>query len=91
MYASILRMKRTTVFLDEAIERDLKMIAARRQQPMAGVVREALACYVVAEKRAAPTLPGFVAVGRSGHHDTAERHEELLFADLAPPAKTRRR
>jgi hypothetical protein len=25
-----------------------------------------------------------VAIGRSGVGDTAERHEDLLFADLAP-------
>ncbi len=58
---------------------------------MASVVREALTRYVVAEK-ADGTRPRFVAAGRSGSSDIAERHEELLFAHaLAPPARKARR
>ena len=37
--------------------------------------------------------PGFVAAGRSGQRDTAQRHEELLFLETAAvsPRKPRRR
>jgi len=84
-------MKRTTIFIDEAIEADLHALARRQQRPVAALVREAVEQYVVAERQAGPPRPGFVAIGRSGVGDTAERHEDLLFADLAPHAGAGRR
>jgi len=80
-------MKRTTLFVDEALEHDLKAIARRRGEPMASVVREALAEYVTGEKQAGGTSLSFVAAGASGHRDTAERHEELLWQAEATPPK----
>ncbi len=77
-------MRRTSIFLAESIEQDLKGIARRRGVPVASVVREALLAYVTSEKEGATALPRFAAVGRSGHRDTAARHEEILFAELAP-------
>jgi len=77
-------MKRTTVFIDESIDADLHALALRRQRPVAALVREAVEQYVVAGRQAGTARPGFVAIGRSGFEDTAERHEEMLFADLAP-------
>jgi predicted transcriptional regulator len=76
-------MKRTTIFVDEALEHDLKAIAGRRQQPVATVVREALAEFVGNDKRANPTSLSFVAAGASGRVDTADRHEEILWQDAA--------
>jgi len=78
-------MKRTTIFLDEALEYDLKALARRRGQPVAAVVREAVAEYVVAAKQAGATSLSFVAAGASGHDDTAERHEDLLWQEAATP------
>jgi predicted transcriptional regulator len=77
-------MKRTTVFLEAALESDLKALARRQGQPMAAVVREALEAYVAVRKRRTGARLRFVAFGRSGFHDSAERHEELLFARLDP-------
>jgi len=77
-------MKRTTVFIDESVDGDLRALARRQQRPVAALVREAVEQYVVAGRQAGPARPGFVAIGRSGYGDTAERHEEMLFADLAP-------
>ncbi len=77
-------MKRTTIFVDEAVEHDLKAIAGRRRRPVAALVREALAEYVTHEKRANRTSLSFVAAGASGHTDTADRHEEILWQDAAP-------
>lgn len=77
-------MKRTTIFIDEAVEADLHALARRQQRPVAALVREAVEQYVVAERQAGPARPGFVAIGGSGFADTAERHEDILFADLAP-------
>ncbi len=80
MYAIIGHMKRTTIFIDEATERDLRAIAERDRRPVSGLVREALGSYVARRKKEGTRL-GFVAIGRSGHGDTAEVHEELLWRD----------
>ena len=77
-------MKRTTIFVDEQIERELHAIAVRKARPVAAVVREALGRYLAEEKRKEGFAIGFVAVGRSGHGDTAEIHEELLWSNLDP-------
>lgn len=87
-------MKRTTIFLDEGLERDMKAMAESRGEPMALLVREALGRYVTTEtKRRRPALR-FLAAGHSGTSDTAARHEELVFRDLKPhgtsPRRTRR-
>ena len=74
-------MKRTTIFIDEALERDLRAIAEREKRPVSWVVREALGSYVTRRKKAGPGI-SFIALGRSGHRDTAEKHEELLWQDL---------
>jgi hypothetical protein len=57
---------------------------------MAAIVREAVAQYVAAEKERRPARLGFIASGRSGRSDIAERHEELLFQP-DPPAPPRPR
>jgi hypothetical protein len=81
-------MKRTTVFLDERLEHDLRLLAREDRRPSAALVREALESYVSRRRRSRRTRLGFLAVGRSRRSDTAERHEELLFAALAPHGRT---
>jgi hypothetical protein len=76
-------MKRTTVFIPETLERDLQLCAREQGRPTASLVREALASYVAAHRPAAD-LPAFVAAFSSGHTDTAERHEDLVFRALTP-------
>lgn len=80
------------MFLDESLEKDLRMLAQQRGTPVASLVREALALYV-ASAQEAPKL-SFVGAGASGRSDVAERHEELLWrephADAArKPARRR--
>lgn len=75
-------MKRTTIFLDESTERDLKTLAYRRSEPVAHLVREALARYVASEIEAAPRLPSFVGAFESGYSDTSERVDELVLAAI---------
>lgn len=83
-------MKRTTMFLDEKVEKDLQVLARERGTPVAALVREALGEYL-ARARGAPTL-SFVAVGGSGQSDTAERHEDLLWREPHPaPRRARTR
>jgi predicted transcriptional regulator len=83
IYASICHMKRTTVFIPEALERELQLCARQEGRPTASLVREALAEYV-ARHRPTPDLPAFVAAFASGRTDTADRHEDLVFRTLTP-------
>ena len=75
-------MKRTTIFVPEALERDLQICARREGKPAAAVVREALASYL-AEKASAVQLPSFAGAFDSGFSDVAERHEKLLFKRMS--------
>jgi predicted transcriptional regulator len=75
-------MKRTTIFIDESLERDLQALAERQGRSRAAVVRLALDRYVKHEKQKAELELGFVGIGRSGRSDIAERHEEYLWQDL---------
>jgi hypothetical protein len=77
-------MKRTTLFLDEQLEHDLRALSKRKGLPLASVVREAMAQYIANEKQRGRAAVRFLASGRSGHVHTAERHEELLWGDLDP-------
>lgn len=77
-------MKRTTLFLDEQLEHDLRALSKRKGLPLASVVREAMAQYLLNEQQREQASVRFIAAGRSGHSDTAERHEELLWGDLDP-------
>ena len=76
-------MKRTTLFVEEAQERDLDALAEREQRSKADLVREAIGEYLV-RKGKDHGLPGFVGSGRSGERETAKRHEEVVFTDLEP-------
>jgi hypothetical protein len=88
-------MKRTTIFLDEAVEHDLRVLARRKGVPVAALLRESLNRYLAEENRGQAFALRFLGAGHSGWKDVAERHEELLWRDLkpqdrAPAAKKRR-
>jgi hypothetical protein len=72
--------KRTTIVIDEKLERIAKRYAVRNGVSFAAVVREALAAYVV-EPRRQNTLPSVAGAFESGHTDTSERVHELLRTD----------
>ena|SRR5437016_2318633 len=76
-------MKRTTIFVPEALERDLQLYASREGRPTAAIVREALAEYI-ARRRPSAGLPSFAGAFASGRSDTAERNEQILFRRLSP-------
>jgi hypothetical protein len=76
-------MKRTTIFVPETLERDLQLYAKREGKAVAAVVREAVAEYI-AGGRSHAKLPSFTGAYSGRYTDTAERHEELVFKDLAP-------
>lgn len=85
-------MKRTTIFLPEALERDLQAEARCAGKPMASIVREALTEYLVA-RRAGGTTLSFVGCGAGARSDVADRHEQLLWKnphERSRPATRRR-
>ena len=75
MYAT---MKRTTIFLDEPLRRQLQRLAKRRGVSFATIVREAMATYV-AEPVTAGALPSVAGRFASGIADTSARVDELLW------------
>jgi hypothetical protein len=84
-------MKRTTLFLDESTDRELHVLAQRKKLPVAALVRDALGRYLDQANRGKGLRLRFLAVGRSGHRDTAERAEELLWSELRPHSADSRR
>lgn len=91
-------MKRTTVLLETEVERELRGTADARGVSVSLVVREALAEYARREARKRIRSLRFLAIGRSGREDVADRHEEILVRELRPhgegggrPSRRRRR
>jgi metal-responsive CopG/Arc/MetJ family transcriptional regulator len=74
MYA----MKRTSLFLDAKLLRDLKRAADRRRVSVASIVREAVARYL-AEPSTREGLPSIAGKFASGKRNTAARVDELLW------------
>lgn len=74
-------MKRTTIFLDEDLERRLRDAARRDGRPAAGLVREALDTYLAAREARGTPLPPIAGRFTSGQADTADRVDELLWTD----------
>ncbi len=70
-------MKRTTVFLDEALERRLKQRARVEGKSFAQCVREAVAAYVAVPTGRRP-LPSITGMFSSGETDTSERVDEII-------------
>ena len=73
-------MKRTTMFIDEALLKRLQRIAQRKGVSYATLVREALAQYL-ADPRVDGTLPSVAGRFASGETDTSERVDDLLWRD----------
>ncbi len=70
-------MKRTTIFLDESLERRLKQKARAEGKSFAQCVREAVSAYVAEPKGPRP-LPSFVGMFDSGYTDSSVRVDEII-------------
>lgn len=73
-------MKRTSLFLDKKILRDLKSAADRRKVSVASLVREAIARYLT-EQTVATRLPSVTGRFSSGKKNTSARIDDLLWRD----------
>ena len=80
-------MKRTTIFADESLLNALQEIAQKERVSLSATIRTALEEFA-GRRLAQKTLPSFLAIGRSGRKDVAERAEELLWA--AVPSRRKR-
>lgn len=72
--------KRTSIFVDDALLQRAQRLARKQGVSFAVVVREALAAYV-ASPRGTPGLPSVAGRFTSGHSDTAENADDLLWQD----------
>lgn len=68
---------KTTVYLDAAEYRRLKVLAAREGRSAAELIRAAVAEY--ARARTEPRRPRSLGIAGSGDGTLAERSEELLY------------
>jgi hypothetical protein len=69
-------MKKTTVYLDPADLRRLKILAREQDRSTAELIREAVAEY--ARRHAPARRPRSLGAGHSGRGDLSERAEDLL-------------
>ena len=76
IYGNHMPATKTTVYLDQADYERLKLIARRRRQPPAALLREAVREY--ADRHERGRGPRSIGAGRSGIRDLGERAEELL-------------
>jgi predicted transcriptional regulator len=74
-------MKRTTIFIDETLERRLKQKARREGKSVAQCVREAVAAYVAVPLAGGRGLPSIVAMFKGGPPDDASRRVDEIIAE----------
>lgn len=75
MYGSLPYVKKTTLYLPDALKARLERAARERNVPEAELVREALDAYTRTHARPRPRLP---LLERLGEPDLAERVDEAL-------------
>lgn len=69
------------MFLDESLIRRAMQKARSEKRSFAALVREAVAEYVAGRPKGHRPLPSFTGKYDSGHTDTSERVDELLWTD----------
>jgi metal-responsive CopG/Arc/MetJ family transcriptional regulator len=71
-------MRRTTIFADDDLIKEMKSLAEQEKRSVADLVRDAIAQYISNKRRRKQKL-SFIGIGRSGRSDISEKHEELLW------------
>ncbi len=74
-------MKRTTIFAEEELFKEIKDISNEENRSVAEIIREAMENYIK-QKRLTKKRLSFIGIGNSGRKDIAENHEELLWKKL---------
>ncbi len=82
-------MKRTTIVIDETLLYELKQIANNQNKSTSGIIREALALYVMEQHRQTPPanpLLGLVGLGASDEPtDVQEGQDEAMLKEGLDP------
>lgn len=73
-------MKRTTIFADDCLMKEIKEISKQENRSVAGIIREAMERYVRQKRRSKKGL-SFIGISKSGMKDIAEKHENLLWKE----------
>ncbi|MDZ7703747.1 MAG: CopG family transcriptional regulator [Trueperaceae bacterium] len=71
-------MKRTTVYLSEAIDLELARLARQEGRSKIELIREVLKTFVAQKKTEQQDVPSWLGAGRSNVSDLAERADEFL-------------
>lgn len=71
-------MKRTTIFAEENLLKEIRELSKEEDRSVAEVIREAMQTYV-AQKRHKKKKLSFIGIGDSGRKSIAGKHEELLW------------
>jgi hypothetical protein len=72
-------MRRTQIYLTAEQHRELLRLAARHHTTMAGVLREAVATYLVCQDEDDDPLLDVIAIARGDVTDAAENHDRYLY------------
>lgn len=72
-------MRRTTVFLEDALLKQAQRHAARHGKSFAQLVREAVVAYLAGGGTVKAKLPSVAGKFASGRTDLSERVDELLW------------
>ncbi|MGH7901556.1 MAG: CopG family transcriptional regulator [Thermodesulfobacteriota bacterium] len=70
-------MKRSTIFIDEELEADIKHVAKIKGKKVSNIIREALKEYL--DKRKSKRNLSFVGIGKSGHKNISDTFEKKLW------------
>ena len=83
-------MRRTQIYLDEDLDRDLRAVAAAEGRSAADLIREAVRRYLAERSGAGPVDPIAAMIGsiEGLPPDAAAEHDRDLYG---PPTKPRRR
>lgn len=71
-------MKRTTIFADDDLIKEIKELSKEENRSVAEVIREAMQDYI-GQKRQRRKKLSFIGIGESGRSDISEKHERLLW------------
>ncbi|NIN09882.1 MAG: type II toxin-antitoxin system VapB family antitoxin [Gemmatimonadales bacterium] len=74
-------MRRTTVFLDDALLRRAQRVARSEGKSFAALVREAVEAYVAGARAGGAALPSVAGRFASGTTETAERADDYLWRE----------
>lgn len=81
MICNMYAMRRTSLFLDDGVQRHLRQLARKRGTSVAQLVREALSLYIARAAAPAAALPSVAGRFSSGTEDTSDRVDDLLWRE----------